>query len=92
MDDKEVFERVRKELVTLMDTPGNDARSITMESDLIADLGLDSLKFVDLTVALEDTFRVDCFPMQEWVDSCIDRGVRLTVRGLVEACTKLAVS
>jgi acyl carrier protein len=35
-------------------------------SSLVEDLGLDSVRFVELTFALEDVFQLDAFPMDDW--------------------------
>lgn len=53
---------------------------------LIDDLGLDSLKFVDLTVELETAFGMDEFPMQAWLDERWEDGLPITLGALVEAC------
>jgi hypothetical protein len=45
---------------------------------LIEDLGLDSLKFVDLTLSLERVLPTSEFPMQYWVDSRIESAFRRT--------------
>jgi hypothetical protein len=56
---------------------------------LIEDLGLDSLKFVDLTLSLERVLPTSEFPMQYWVDSRIESGLPLNVGGLVEECAAI---
>ena len=60
------------------------------ETSLVDDIGLDSLKFVDLAMALEDALSIPSFPMQDWVDSemTAEPGERFTVRSLGEACLK----
>jgi acyl carrier protein len=63
---------------------------ITADSHLLLDVGLTSLKFVDLTLSLEKAFGFDEFPIQEWIDleqSLGDRGFR--VQALVDACVQL---
>ena len=62
------LESVRGVLAHVLSDSGLMPENIHPDSSLIQDLGLDSLKFVDLTVALEDAFGFDEFPMQEWVD------------------------
>lgn len=69
--------------------PGLDASAITPASSLLDDVGLDSLKLVDLTVALEEALGVDEFPMQDWVDSQQGDSSKLTVASLVYACREL---
>jgi acyl carrier protein len=54
-------------------------------SSLIDDLGLDSVRFVELTFALEDVFELDAFPMDEWAASEMARpGKRFTVASLAD--------
>ena len=62
------LETVRDILAHVLSDSGPKRENIHPDSSLIHDLGLDSLKFVDLTVALEDAFGLGEFPMQEWVD------------------------
>jgi acyl carrier protein len=52
-------------------------------SSLIDDLGLDSVRFVELAFALEDVFELDAFPMDDWAASEMARpGKRFTVASL----------
>ena len=54
-------------------------------SSLVDDLGLDSVRFVELTFALEDVFELDAFPMDDWAASEMTRaGKRFTVASLAE--------
>ncbi|HEX6240948.1 MAG TPA: acyl carrier protein, partial [Polyangiales bacterium] len=62
----QVWERVCAALRVC--APGARQRGLDPATLLIDELGLDSLKFVDLTVALEDALGIHEFPMQEWVD------------------------
>lgn len=84
----DLFDRIRNELRKLA-MPGVTLASIDAQSLLIDDLGLDSMKFVDLTVALESILDVPEFPMQHWVDDQVGQGLPLTVQGLVTACRAL---
>ena len=62
-------------------------------SDSLLDLGLDSLSFVDLSVALEDALAIAEFPMQAWADSEAERvGPRFTCGSLLQACVPLVGS
>jgi acyl carrier protein len=59
-------------------------------SSLIDDLGLDSVRFVELTFALEDVFALDAFPMDEWAASEMARvDKRFTVASLVDRLNAL---
>jgi acyl carrier protein len=80
-----VLEVVRKQLLNL-NLPGVDAAQIQRMSLLIEDLGMDSLKFVDLTFALEQSLGIERFPMEEWVDAQISEEKPLNVDSLVRAC------
>src|SRR5690348_6360015 len=60
--------------------------SISVDSLLVEDVGLDSFKFVDLTVRLEQSLCLDEFPMQQWVDRQIEFGSPLSVGSLVQEC------
>lgn len=56
---------------------------------LIDDLGIDSLKFVDLTVRLERALGLAEFPMQDWIDAQGASGRPLSVGELALACQNL---
>lgn len=51
-----VFEKVRDILCQQLDVEEND---VTMESNLIEDLGADSLDLVDTVMSLEDEFDIE---------------------------------
>ncbi|MEG1527654.1 MAG: acyl carrier protein [Clostridia bacterium] len=50
-----VFEKIKNLLAQQLNIP---AEKITMESDIIADLGADSLDVVELLMALEETYNI----------------------------------
>jgi acyl carrier protein len=79
-----VFLAVRQQLAALL-LPGSTLE-INEESLLIEELGLDSMKFVDLTVNLEDALHISELPMQAWIDEELESGRSLSVGGLVQAC------
>lgn len=54
VDEAEVFKRVSAVVAKVLDV---DEASVTMESDLTADLGADSIDRMTLVMALEDAFR-----------------------------------
>jgi acyl carrier protein len=83
-----LFDLVRLELVKVAMTEVT-ADDIGPDSLLIEELGVDSLSFVDLALALEDLLEVDEFPMQAWVDECVSHDQPLTVGSLVAACDQL---
>ena len=51
-----VFEKVKNILADQLDA---DAETITMETDIAADLGADSLDVVELIMSLEDEFALE---------------------------------
>lgn len=72
-----------------MEGLGTQEDGIQLESSLVDDLELDSLKFVDLMGAIETAFGIDEFPMQAWVDAELEReGSRFTVAALLDACLR----
>jgi acyl carrier protein len=81
---------VRSALMTL-GLPGVDERVLQPTADLVVELGLDSLRFVDLTLAIEDEIGVT-FPMQEWVDERLESDAPLTVGALAEMCDVLSTA
>lgn len=80
-----VLSIVRAQLLALQ-IPGLRLDHLGDDALLIEDLGLDSLKFVDLTVALEDALGICEFPMQDWVDRQLEREAPLSLGALVIAC------
>jgi acyl carrier protein len=84
---QEASETVRFELARLLEDTGIGIGEICLDSSLVDDLGLDSLKFVDLTLALEDAFGLPEFPMQRWVDEqARKQRPAFTVSALARAC------
>ena len=73
-----VFENVKKALAKQFEL---DAESITMDTNLIDDIGADSLDVVELVMELEDTFGVSI--------SDEDAAELYTVRRIVEYLEKL---
>lgn len=62
------------------------------EEDSLLELGMDSLRMVDLTIELEDRLQVKEFPIQQWADSEAERkGARFTVGSLAQAFDLLMV-
>jgi acyl carrier protein len=68
--------------------------TISTAASLLDDVGLTSIKFVDLTVGLEDLLQIEEFPMQRWIDeqAMLDEGARFTVGALVEECLRIVSS
>jgi len=83
--DRDLFDRVREVLLSLEIEELGEA-DIQPEANLIDDIGLDSLRFVDLTVNLEEALGIPVFPMQEWVDLQVEHERPLTVAELVAVC------
>jgi acyl carrier protein len=83
-----LFLRLKRVLLSL-EVPGLEDHAIAIDSLLVDDIGLDSLRFVDLTVALEEELCIEQFPMQDWVDALIEAGKELTVRELLRKCREL---
>jgi acyl carrier protein len=86
-NDERVYALVKQLLLVL--APAGLGEAIDRASLLIDDVGLDSLKFVDLTVGLERTLGVREFPMQRWIDDLMDSGLPMTVGALVSCCEDL---
>lgn len=88
---RETLAVVREQLLQL-ELAGLHAHVIDEQSLLIEDVGLDSLRFVDLTVGLEDALQIPEFPMQDWVDAQVEAGRPLTVGALVLECERLVAA
>lgn len=67
MSPEELLSAVKTLAATLSERP-MQASSLSAESRLFDDLGLDSLKLVDLTMELEDRLGIEGFPLQAWLD------------------------
>jgi len=76
--DPELFQDVRDALVALV--PRRMRARITPEASILADLGLDSLKVVELTMLLEKQLGRPVF-LPEWIAS-VDDPADLTVGSL----------
>jgi acyl carrier protein len=84
----ETFEIVARALLRVT-MAGVTRESIVPGSRIVEDLGVDSLRFVELTVALESALRIDEFPMQQWVDERVSLDQPLSVESLVAVCSQL---
>jgi len=62
--------------------------ALTRETRLFEDLGLDSLKLVELTVCLEERFEVPELPLQDCIDSLHRGNVSPTLGDLAELLEK----
>jgi acyl carrier protein len=85
-----MFQLVVDELLQLTREHGFAREQIVGSASLVEDLGLDSIRFLDLTVALERALGVDEFPMQRWQDMEAGRpDKRYTVASLAELCAAI---
>ncbi len=90
MDQTQLFEKVKSVVERAIAEEGRQIPSIEYQSSLINDLGVTSLMFVDLTLALEEIFYLSEFPMQTWIDEQTllgEKGFRIAA--LVEKCGSL---
>lgn len=71
--------------VMTLDMPGVSVRELSVHTRIFEDLGLDSLKMVDLTVWIEEVSGLDAFPMQEWLDRYARGGRAPTLGDLADA-------
>ncbi|MDH5675261.1 MAG: acyl carrier protein [Myxococcales bacterium] len=89
MDHDAIFNTLR-DVLREFEGAENGNRRIDPALSLVDDLGLTSLQMVDLTLALEDAFDLDEFPMQDWVEQETQRGEEgFSVASLVDACAEL---
>lgn len=59
------------------------------ETSLVEDLGLDSVRFIELTLELEQVLELDELPIQRWSDQEAARaGARYTLRSLTAFCAE----
>jgi acyl carrier protein len=62
-------------------------KEILPATSIVDDLGIDSIRFVDLTIAIEDEFCIPQFPMQDWYDAeMLLSSRRFTVQSLLDIC------
>lgn len=83
-----IYETVCRELAKLAPMEIEESH-IRPENLLVEDLGIDSMKFASLTVGLESNLGIENFPMQRWIDDCVDAGRQLSVAELVLACVNI---
>jgi len=85
--DTVIFERISKILIRL--NRGDSLGDIRNSTSIVEDLGFDSLRLIDLTLAIEGEFGIRTFPIQAWYDTeALVSGKRFTVGSLVNACGK----
>ncbi len=93
IDTHEIVDRVKAVLVKVSYQLDLTAEAIQPETNLILDLGLTSLTFIDLAVELEDRLSINEFPLQEFIDQENERGeVGFRVKALVEFCQQIVCS
>ncbi|MGX6991880.1 acyl carrier protein [Pseudolactococcus reticulitermitis] len=56
MSKAELFAKIKENLVTTLEL---DAENITLETNIVADLGADSISLMEFTLALEDEFGIE---------------------------------
>jgi acyl carrier protein len=88
---KAVYDAVCRTLLAL-EVPDLTRESLRPDSLLVDDLGLDSLKFVDLTVGLEEALGIEVFPMQDWVDEQSANHKPLSVGELAQVCARVVAA
>lgn len=81
------FECVRAAVARVV--PKISTSELDVQTSVVEDLGLDSLRFVDLALALEEVLGISEFPLQDWYDAEAAHGGRFTVGSLVEVCAHL---
>ncbi len=90
---EEVLLAVADEVAQLLADHGVRREDVQPETSLVDDLGMDSMKFLDLTVALERRLGLRELPMQRWQDDeALKPGRRYTVRALAATCLQELVS
>jgi acyl carrier protein len=82
--DPELFPQVRRALEVLV--PKKLRKRITPDASILGDLGLDSLKVVELTMLLEKQLKRPVF-LPEWIAS-VDDPADLTVESLARFLEK----
>src|SRR5215468_3710827 len=84
--------RVRRIVIDLIPESERSPTPILSDTSIL-ELGFDSLRIAELTVALEEGLGIAEFPMQRWADaeSCRE-DARFTLGSLVEACTSLVAA
>ncbi len=86
---EDVFDAIRVEVAKLLADRGVRQEDIRPDTSLVDDLGMDSMKFLDLTVALERQLGLRELPMQRWQDDeVLKAGRRYTVESLAAACLR----
>lgn len=86
--DRQLHDAVCRVLVNVLDEPCAPER--LSPNDSLLELGMDSLKMVDLAVALEQSLGIAEFPLQAWADQEAERDEpRFTIAALVDACGDL---
>lgn len=66
-----------------------DENTISTSSRLVQELGLDSIRLLELQADLETALAIDDLPLQDWLDQAQEEGLALTVDRLVSACEQI---
>ena len=86
MSEEEIFQKVSRALVEALDL---DDEEVTLEAKLSADLGAESIDFLDITFRLEQAFGIkipqgDLVPDNVLNDPEYVQGGKLTAKGMAE--------
>jgi acyl carrier protein len=88
LSDEAILSGIRAALAKIVENV--PAGGIGLDTSLVDDLGLDSIRFVDFAVALEETLGIPEFPLQGWIDAELGSPgeTRFTVRALLSYCRR----
>ena len=56
MDKNDIFEQIKKLIVELLEV---DEKEVVLEASFVDDFAADSLDFIELLAAVEDTFKIE---------------------------------
>jgi acyl carrier protein len=62
---------------------------VRLEARLMEDLGVDSVRLMELKNELEESLAIPDIPVQDLFDVALARGVPMTVQGIFELCQGL---
>ncbi|MBN1656111.1 MAG: hypothetical protein JXA30_20250 [Deltaproteobacteria bacterium] len=90
MTTQEIFDRVKSVLAAVSQQSGLTSDIIRSDTNLILDLGLTSVTFLELAIELESRLPIEEFPLQEYIDQENERGDNgFDVQSLLETCRRL---
>ena len=77
MSKEDLFAKIKENLVETLEL---DVDHVTLETNIVEDLGADSISLMEFTLALEDEFGIEISLIPQLMQSCLTRNIWIAFR------------